>query len=76
MQLTAENLAWYQQAARTSAFSSAYRKTVRQKLLEYLKMLTTQDPQHPRIVDMTPLGLVEITRKKSHPTLAEQWKKI
>jgi len=25
---------------------------------------------------MTPLGLVEITRKKSHPTLAEQWKKI
>ena len=35
MQLTAENLAWYQQAARTSAFSSAYRKTVRQKLLEY-----------------------------------------
>lgn len=35
MQLTAENLAWYQQTARTSAFSSAYRKTVRQKLLEY-----------------------------------------
>lgn len=35
MQITAENLAWYQQAARTSAFSSAYRKTVRQKLLEY-----------------------------------------
>ena len=28
MQLTAENLAWYQQTARTSAFSSAYRKTV------------------------------------------------
>ena len=51
-------------------------KENRQKLLEYLKMLTTQDPQHPRIVDMTPLGLVEITRKKSHPTLAEQWKKI
>ena len=28
-----------------------------------------------RIVDMTPLGLVEITRKKSHPTLAEQFKR-
>lgn len=51
-------------------------KENRQKLLEYLKTLIAGDPQHPRIVDMTPLGLVEITRKKSHPTLAEQWKKI
>lgn len=57
-------------------FINMAEKENRQKLLEYLKMLTTQDPQHPRIVDMTPLGLVEITRKKSHPTLAEQWKKI
>ena len=57
-------------------FINMAEKENRQKLLEYLKTLTTQDPQHPRIVDMTPLGLVEITRKKSHPTLAEQWKKI
>lgn len=56
-------------------FINMSEKENRQKLLEYLKMLTAQDPQHPRIVDMTPLGLVEITRKKSHPTLAEQWKK-
>ncbi len=35
MELTAENLAWYQQASRESAFSGAYRKTVRKKLLEY-----------------------------------------
>lgn len=56
-------------------FINMAEKENRQKLLEYLKTLTAQDPQHPRIVDMTPLGLVEITRKKSHPTLAEQWKK-
>ena len=31
--------------------------------------------RNARIVDMTPLGLVEITRKKSHPTLAEQFKR-
>lgn len=48
----------------------------RQKaLLEHLRSLTAEDPLHPRVVDMTPLGLVEITRKKTHPTLAEQFKK-
>ena len=57
-------------------FINIAEKENRQELLKYLKTLTAQDPQHPRIVDMTPLGLVEITRKKSHPTLAEQWKKI
>ena len=57
-------------------FINMAEKENRQKLLDYLKTLTAGDPMHPRIVDMTPLGLVEITRKKSHPTLAEQWKKI
>lgn len=57
-------------------FINMTEKENRQKLLEYLKALTASDPQHPRIVDMTPLGLVEITRKKSHPTLAEQWKNL
>ena len=47
-------------------------KERQKELLDTLKALTSEDPQHPRIVDMTPLGLVEITRKKSHPTLAEQ----
>lgn len=56
-------------------FINMAEKENRQKLLDYLKTLTAGDPLHPRIVDMTPLGLVEITRKKSHPTLAEQWKK-
>ena len=50
-------------------------KECQKELLETLKNLTAGDPQHPRIVDMTPLGLVEITRKKSHPTLAEQFKR-
>lgn len=57
-------------------FINMSEKERQRDLLETLKRLTAKDPQHPRIVDMTPLGLVEITRKKSHPTLAEQFKKI
>lgn len=56
-------------------FINMAEKELQRDLLEALKNLTAGDPQHPRIVDMTPLGLVEITRKKSHPTLAEQFKK-
>ncbi len=54
-------------------FINMAEKERQKELLETLKNLTAGDPQHPRIVDMTPLGLVEITRKKSHPTLAEQY---
>ena len=56
-------------------FINMAEKERQKELLETLKNLTAGDPQHPRIVDMTPLGLVEITRKKSHPTLAEQFKR-
>ena len=35
----------------------------------------SRDPVKTILVDMTRLGLVEITRKKSHPTLAEQFKR-
>lgn len=56
-------------------FINMAEKERQKELLETLKNLTTGDRQHPRIVDMTPLGLVEITRKKSHPTLAEQFKR-
>ena len=56
-------------------FINMAEKECQKELLETLKNLTAGDPQHPRIVDMTPLGLVEITRKKSHPTLAEQFKR-
>lgn len=56
-------------------FINMAEKEQQKALLEHLKSLTAEDPLHPRIVDMTPLGLVEITRKKTHPTLAEQFKK-
>ena len=56
-------------------FINMAEKERQKELLETLRNLTTGDPQHPRVVDMTPLGLMEITRKKSHPTLAEQFKK-
>lgn len=56
-------------------FINMTEKERQKELLEELRDLTAGDPQHPRIVDMTPLGLVEITRRKSHPTLAEQFQK-
>ena len=56
-------------------FINMAKKERQTALLEHLRSLTAEDPLHPRVVDMTPLGLVEITRKKTHPTLAEQFKK-
>ncbi len=41
-------------------------------LLTYLSELTAKDPVSTKVVDMTPLGLVEITRKKIHMSLKEQ----
>lgn len=41
-------------------------------LLQYLEELTSSDRQKTKIVDITPLGLVEITRKKVGRSLAEQ----
>ncbi len=41
-------------------------------LLNYLSTLTARDRQKTAIVDITPLGLVEITRKKNRKPLAEQ----
>ena len=53
-------------------FINMAEKENQKNLLEQLKSFVAADPLHPRIIDMTPLGLVEITRRKSHPTLAEQ----
>ncbi len=47
-------------------------KSHQDALLNYLKTLVTNDKQKTTVIDMTPLGLVEITRKKSYKTLAEQ----
>ena len=43
-----------------------------QELLEYLRTLVKKDKQKTLVVDITPLGLVEITRKKESKPLAEQ----
>lgn len=42
-------------------------------LMEQLKEDVRKDKQKTTVVDMTPLGLVEITRKKSYKTLREQF---
>lgn len=42
------------------------------ELLEHLRELVRHDHMKTTVVDMTPLGLVEITRKKGNPPLAEQ----
>ncbi len=44
------------------------------ELLNYLKGLTAKDPIMTKVIDMTPLGLVEITRKKINMSLKEQLK--
>ena len=43
-------------------------------LLLLLTDMVHKDPVKTKVVDMTPLGLVEITRKKVHKTLLEQLK--
>ena len=39
--------------------------------MEHLKSLAKRDIVNTTIVDMTPLGLVEITRKKTGKSLSE-----
>lgn len=42
-------------------------------LLTRMRALTADDPVHTSVIDMTPLGLVEITRKKIKKNLKEQY---
>ncbi len=53
-------------------FINMENKEREQELLRYLKELFLQDNVKTVAVDMTALGLVEITRKKGDPPLAEQ----
>lgn len=46
-----------------------------EELLQELRALVKEDPVPVKVVDMTPLGLVEITRKKVYPSLREQLSK-
>ncbi len=45
-----------------------------QELLEYLRTLVRRDKQKTLVVDITPLGLVEITRRRECKPLAEQFR--
>ena len=44
----------------------------RQELLEFLSAQLKRDPVKTALIDMTPLGLVEITRKKIRRPLKAQ----
>ena len=48
--------------------------TLEEALMEELSTLARKDPVYTRIVDMTALGLVEITRKKLREPLDKQFK--
>lgn len=48
----------------------------KERLLSYLRDLVRQDPVKTVLVDMTPLGLVEITRKKTRKPLYEQVREL
>ena len=54
-------------------FINMKEKEDQKALLEYLKELVGNDILKTVVVDMTPLGLVEITRKKMLKTLREQF---
>lgn len=57
-------------------FISQNTKEQDKELLSYLSGLVKKDSVKTNVVDMTPLGLVEVTRKKVHKSLREQliWK--
>lgn len=50
-------------------------KQQEQSLLEYMRELLKHDPVPARALDITGLGLMELTRKKIAPSLIEQLKK-
>ena len=53
-------------------FISQNTKEQDSELLSYLSGLVKRDSVKTHVVDMTPLGLVEVTRKKIHKSLREQ----
>ena len=48
--------------------------SLEEALMEEVSLLARKDPVHTRIVDITALGLVEITRKKIREPLDKQLK--
>lgn len=73
----AEAIAWQIRARNLSGiilvdFINLKNKAHETALLEQMRDLLKQDPVHTRVVDMTALGLMEITRKKIDQSLAQQ----
>lgn len=73
----AEAIAWQLRARNLSGiiladFINLKDKAREAALLDRMRELLKQDPVHTRVVDMTALGLMEITRKRIDPSLAEQ----
>lgn len=73
----AEAIAWQLRARNLSGiiladFINLKDKARETALLEQMRELLKQDPVHTRVVDMTALGLMEITRKRIDSSLAEQ----
>ena len=54
-------------------FINMKKSTHKQKLMEYMRGLLKQDSVTADVVDMTGLGLMEITRKKVNPSFREQY---
>ena len=48
-------------------------KEAEDKLIQMMKELVKSDPIHTNVIDITPLGLMEITRKKVYKSLREQF---
>lgn len=55
-------------------FINLKKKEHESRLMEYMKSLLRQDSVTASVVDMTGLGLMELTRKKVSPSFAEQMK--
>ncbi|MBQ7841370.1 MAG: ribonuclease E/G [Lachnospiraceae bacterium] len=55
-------------------FINMSKKESKEKLLAFLRKACQRDPLPVCVVDMTPLGLVEITRKKVEKPLSEQFR--
>ena len=55
-------------------FINMKKKEHEEEIMALLKDLLKEDSHTARLIDMTPLGLVEITRKREEPPLREQLK--
>ena len=55
-------------------FINMAEKSKEEQLIAFMKEQVTKDVVLTKVVDITALGLMELTRKKTRPSLQEQWK--